>query len=242
MSRTGAPMRRIVHAWRRNGWRLLGPVLLHNIARGLRRLRGQGGAARASELDRRLGLDTWREESTALMRIDGTNELRGNRYQPVGEAAFHRVVARLGIDPARYAFVDYGSGKGRALLLASALPFRRVLGVEHARELHEAALANVARARDALPGAARIECMWSDATTFAPPAGPLACFLYNPFDGTVLRALLDRLAASAAAEPRDIRLAYLNPVHRDVADAHPALQLQLEEPDLAIYRVLPARR
>ena len=41
MSRTGAPMRRIVHAWRRNGWRLLGPVLLHNVARGLRRLRPQ---------------------------------------------------------------------------------------------------------------------------------------------------------------------------------------------------------
>jgi len=37
-----------------------------------------------AELDRRLGIDTWREESAALMHGDGANLMRGNRYQPVG--------------------------------------------------------------------------------------------------------------------------------------------------------------
>lgn len=238
MSKHGAFRRRLVYAWRRHGWRLFGPVLLHNLARGFARLRGRHVASRAGEIDRRLGLDTWREESTALMDVDGANLMHGNAYQPVGEAAFRRVVARLGIDPAGHDFVDYGSGKGRALLLAAELGFRRIFGVEYARELHEAALANVARARGACPGAERIECVWSDAAAFVPPAGDLVCFLYNPFDGTVLRALLDRLAASVAAAPRDILVAYLNPLHRDVADAHPALTLQHAEADLAVYRVV----
>ena len=240
MTRSGALGRRLAYAWRRHGWRLFGPVLAHNLAHALGRLRGAGRAERAGELDLRLGIDTWRAESTALMRIDGANLMRGNGYQPVGEAAFRGVVARLGIDPAGYAFVDYGSGKGRALLLASAFAFRRVVGVEYARELHEAALANLARARGALPGADRIDCVWSDATAFPPPGGPLVCFLYNPFDGAVLQALIDRLAASFAQEPRDILLAYLNPVHRDVADAHPALALQRADADLAVYRVVAA--
>ena len=38
MTRTGASWRRLAYAWRRHGWRLLGPVLLHNLARGLDRL------------------------------------------------------------------------------------------------------------------------------------------------------------------------------------------------------------
>ena len=242
MTRTGASWRRLAYAWRRHGWRLLGPVLVHNLARGLDRLRGRANVPRVGELDRRLGIDTWRAESTALMRIEGANLMRGNCYQPVGEAAFRRVVARLGIDPAEHAFVDYGSGKGRALLLACELGFRRVVGVEYARELHEAALANMARARGALPGVERVECAWSDAAAFEPPGGKLVCFLYNPFDGTVLRALLDRLSASFAAEPRDILVAYLNPVHRDVADAHPALAPRHAEDDLAIYRVVAGPR
>lgn len=238
MHNASAFQRRLEYAWRRHGWRLFGPVLLHNVARGLGRLRGRGVAARPSELDGRLGTDTWRQESTALMHVDGDNLVRGNGYQPVGEAAFRRVVASLGIDPARHGFVDYGSGKGRALLLACELGFRRVVGVEYARELHEAAQENLARARGVMAGTERIECVWSDAAAFPPPEGDLVCFLYNPFDGTVLRALLDRLSASFASAPRRILVAYLNPVHRDVADAHPALALQHAQGDLAVYRVV----
>ena len=44
-----------------------------------------------------------------------------------------------------YGFVDVGAGKGRALLLAAELPFRKIIGVELNEELTRIAQKNVAR-------------------------------------------------------------------------------------------------
>ena len=46
-----------------------------------------------------------------------------------------------------FAFVDMGSGKGRALLVASELPFAKIVGVELSQELHQIAEENVRRYR-----------------------------------------------------------------------------------------------
>src|ERR1700719_3166712 len=42
-----------------------------------------------------------------------------------------------------YTFVDIGAGKGRALLLAAELPFRKVIGVELSEELARIAQKNI---------------------------------------------------------------------------------------------------
>ncbi len=57
--------------------------------------------------------------------------------------ALRYAIASLGIDVRRFVFVDLGSGKGRALLVASTLPFLRVEGVEFSAELHQIALDNI---------------------------------------------------------------------------------------------------
>ena len=46
-----------------------------------------------------------------------------------------------------WSFVDIGSGKGRVVMLAIGYPFRRVIGVELAPELHAIAQENLSRFR-----------------------------------------------------------------------------------------------
>ena len=89
-----------------------------------------------------------------------------------------------------YTFVDLGAGMGRAMMLASAYPFRAIVGVE----LHPA-LARIGRRNLALWRAAgltgvpmRMRCC--DAVEFALPAGPCVAFLFNPFGAPVLRRVL----------------------------------------------------
>jgi tRNA1(Val) A37 N6-methylase TrmN6 len=39
-----------------------------------------------------------------------------------------------------YTFIDFGSGKGRALLMAADLQFKSLIGIELRKELHDKAL------------------------------------------------------------------------------------------------------
>ena len=69
-------------------------------------------------------------------------------YEPVPVEAFAELVATLPEELVRTAaFVDVGCGMGRALLLASELPFRQVVGIELSPALHAIARENVANAR-----------------------------------------------------------------------------------------------
>src|SRR6266487_940212 len=57
-------------------------------------------------------------------------------YQPTVEEEFAQILRCLsGIDLSAFTFVDLGSGKGRALLIASMYPFARIVGVEVQPEL-----------------------------------------------------------------------------------------------------------
>src|SRR5580692_8694630 len=55
-------------------------------------------------------------------------------YQPTDPALFHEMLDGLAsqayLDFRGFTFLDFGSGKGRTLLMASDYPFRRIIGVE----------------------------------------------------------------------------------------------------------------
>ena len=77
------------------------------------------------------------------------HDLHNNGYFAVAPSVFHSImramVERLHLDFQRFGFVDLGSGKGRALLLASDYPFREVIGVELSPKLDRIARDNIAR-------------------------------------------------------------------------------------------------
>jgi hypothetical protein len=53
--------------------------------------------------------------------IPSPNWIEGNDYLPIEPERFKRVLASLDITFEDFTFVDFGSGKGRALLLASGI-------------------------------------------------------------------------------------------------------------------------
>jgi SAM-dependent methyltransferase len=107
-------------------------------------------------------------------------------------------------------FVDLGAGMGRAVLLASALGFKAVIGVE----LHPT-LAGIARKNAALwRGAGRevgpMRIVEGDAAEFELPAGPVLVFLFNPFGAPVMRRLLKNLGMQLQLRPAAVSLLYVN--------------------------------
>src|SRR5215469_11602963 len=71
--------------------------------------------------------------------------LLNSSYQPIEPDIFHEMLSAVPADFRHYTFIDIGSGKGRALLLASESRFRRIIGIELLPELNRIAQANIAK-------------------------------------------------------------------------------------------------
>jgi SAM-dependent methyltransferase len=142
-----------------------------------------------------------------------------------------------------YTFLDIGCGKGRALLVASELPFRDVIGIELNPKLALIARANAeiwTRSHAADPTApllAPIEVLVQDALDLALPAGPTLIFLFHPFEAPLLRKVLRRIESqiaehasisaanvTAPAPQFDLDILYVNAECASVLDRHPAFK------------------
>src|SRR5207248_4009406 len=108
------------------------------------------------------------------------------RYGPSGEHGVRASLEKLHIDPCHFTFIDFGSGKGRVLLIAAGLPFRAVVGIEFSRELHEIAVQNIARFPSDLICAGVVTSRCGDAASFPLPPSNLVCYFHNPFGPPVL--------------------------------------------------------
>ena len=112
--------------------------------------------------------------------------------------------------------MDVGAGKGRALLLAAELPFRKVIGVELSEELAGIAQGNVERwSRASRTNAKKVRVVLGDATKFRWPRTPLLVYLYNPFACSLIAQIAERLAVVAASASGLVDLLYVNPTCAD---------------------------
>ncbi len=145
-------------------------------------------------------------------------------YYGVAPSAFDSALRRLALPWSDFTFVDIGCGKGRALLLSLAFPFRRAIGIELSPELAEIARKNLQtfEAPWRCPNVST-EVFTADATTVPLPTGPLICFLYHPFAAPIMRRFLEHVLAAARAESREIYLLYTNPELAHLLEATPGI-------------------
>jgi SAM-dependent methyltransferase len=152
------------------------------------------------------GPDGWTYLSD--LEIPSENWIRGNNYAPADPERFRTVIAGLPIRFEEYVFVDFGSGKGRALLLASEFSFKKVIGLEFSPELHATAQQNIAKYWPPERKCAAVESLCMDFLEFPLPLEPLVLFFFNPCDTTILARVLARIEQSLIAHPREIYLVY----------------------------------
>lgn len=196
--RHGTALRLLIDSLKRRG-------VKGTVARG-RRLIAQRQAARhksreSKAFDAERGIDTATWVRVPDLETASPNQEYAVRYEPSSVEEFTLLMEKLRrhVDVRDFTFVDYGSGKGRVLILAAEHPFERIVGVEFDGSLDRVARENVATLG---ADAARIETFVMDAVTFDPPGGPLVLYFFHPFGVPVLRPVLARLRASLEDDPR----------------------------------------
>jgi SAM-dependent methyltransferase len=185
--------------------------------------------------DARWGTDTSGVVAKAALRLEGEHASFASDYEPIQVPVFRSIMRDLRIDHADYAFIDFGSGKGRALLMAAQYPFRRIIGVELSPVLHEAAMRNVAAFERRKAAGARIELLCEDALRYRIPDEDAVCFFYNPFGRPLVEKLIANLEASLARAPRRLVVVYRNPVCADLFDRAPFLGLAAARRTYRVY-------
>lgn len=168
-------------------------------------------------------------------------------YEATDPAAFRVMLGELPIEPARYAFLDLGSGKGRVVLLAATAGFRRVVGVEASPTLHAIACRNLRAWARSGGDARRVRLVCADAAEIAPPAGPCVLYLFNPFRERTLARVLLNVKRSLEENPRDLWIVYYNPQLSYMLQASPLLARVrvgrgFQQGDYAIWRARAALR
>ncbi|MEG3123578.1 class I SAM-dependent methyltransferase [Sphingomonas sp. GB1N7] len=173
-----------------------------------------------SKFDDQLGLDTGGIQRLHDLTIASGNSRFGTSHIASDPAEFAAALGSVDIPIPGTTFIDLGSGKGRALILALDFGFARIVGIEFARELYEIAQANVARLTSQDDRATRIEVFCDDATTVDLPPEPTIFYLFHPFDSSVMRLVARNARASWQANPRPMRVVYVNPQYlQDWTDA-----------------------
>src|SRR5882724_6223120 len=128
--------------------------------------------------DLRHGTETLRWTFLQDLALESENKIHGVNYQASKAAPLLRVLREFKVSK-EGTFVDFGSGKGRALMLAAEYGFDRVVGVEFAAELCAIAKRNLAAFRQRLGRPVNVEIAEIDAAKFVISPDQTVFYLYN---------------------------------------------------------------
>lgn len=191
-----------------------GPLALVNL------IRGRGGLSYVRQITRYMiceklftlwdakhSVDTNGEVDIRDVDVIGSHEDAGAAVSS-SPSTFRYLSRFFPKDPASYTYVDLGAGKGRTVLLASTMGFRRVIGVEFAGALCEIATRNVQTFRHPRANPAICSIVHADASQYKLPNDNLVLYLASPFGPDVWRLFLENLAQSYRDSPRHIIMVF----------------------------------
>lgn len=109
-------------------------------------------------------------------------------------------------------FLDVGCGKGSVLRQAAKYPFNRIVGIDFDGRLVDIAKRNFEK----LKMSERVQCIQVDARTYADYGDFDFFYFFNPFDGDMMREVVEKIVAQSNSE---FTIIYHNPVFYTVIES-----------------------
>ena len=148
----------------------------------------------------------------ASVRELGLSADRSHDYRHSGGIHLENVLNGLNITR-EDAIVDFGSGKGGALITFAKYPFAKITGVELLPEL-----AAIAEQNFKILKISNVTMVVSDAAEFTDLDDYTYFYFYSPFPRNVMAAVLHNIQSSLLEKPRGVHLIYCNPEFHDILD------------------------
>ncbi len=170
--------------------------------------------------------------------LDGPEEVKkhASKYEGICLKMFRKLFHYVEWQYRDSTFVDFGCGKGAALVFASDFGFKKVIGIEYANQLSEIAIRNLQKHFVKTGRKTDYEIINADASKYEIPAETDCFYFYNPFDAILLDRVIQNIIKSLEEKPRRILILYANALHHEVIDRYGFKTIKyLPKSELDIY-------
>lgn len=190
---------------------------------------------RELNFDRIHGTDTDGYTEPSEFGLESPNIKHASYYVSSKLRTFEFLVRKLPRIAKDYSFVDVGCGKGRVLIRAIELGFRKIYGVDLSPRLVDIAVRNMERCSHC----ASIKCQ--DACDYQFPDDDLVVYMFNPFREAVMQRFIRNLEDFIRRSHRKVYIIYATPFEEHILQGSPLLRKSAgEHNEYCIYESLRA--
>lgn len=190
--------------------------------------------------DMKYQIDTINTEQLDNLDIDSPNKAHGVYYEGTNAHIFKKAFSSFKINPPNSCFIDFGSGKGKAMFMAAEMGFGKVIGVEFSIELVEICRKNLEIFKAKSKGKTEFEIIHMDASQYEIPTDANLLFFSNPFNEILTTKVIDNILRSHDRSPREMWVIHLYPQGNMAFAKHPRFHLEHESDDGFVFRLNPA--
>lgn len=152
----------------------------------------------------------WADSGVEVSKTDNAS-----MYDSILVRYLRKLFRVLKIEPGKV-LVDFGSGKGRVLLIASEFGFREVRGIEFSPVSCDIARKNCLVYKAKTKTNTEFTIVESDVLDYKIRDDEDIFYLYQPFTSSILKQVLNNLSESLLSNKRKILIIYCNPVNYQI--------------------------
>jgi len=160
-------------------------------------------------------LDTVKIDNLQHQKIKSENLKRASIYQATNYFLIEHALDFLKKEQANLHLVDFGSGKGRIMVVAAYYGFKKITGIDFSQSLCNEAAINIEKIKPLFPST-DFEIICDDAVNYSIKDDDTIFFFFNPFDEVVMLQVVKNILASLKNDERKIYIVYVNPLHKDI--------------------------
>lgn len=165
--------------------------------------------------EKKYNIDTIVLDRLNNLSIKGDNLAHSSIYQACNYYILEKGFAYLEDINENKNIIDFGSGKGRVLVVAAYHGFKNITGIEFANALCAHAEQNIKKTQPIFP-TVKFNIICDDVVNYKIEKEQNVFFFFNPFDEVIMLEVVKNIRSSLKENSRKVYIMYVNPVHKEI--------------------------
>lgn len=165
--------------------------------------------------EKKYGIQTMPVDDLKRLNVEGENKEHASIYQGANYFLLEKAFDFLKEAGASGDLVDFGSGKGRIMVVAAHYGFQQITGIDFAPALCNAGRKNIGNIKLNFPNV-NFNIICEDAVNYIVGNNDNVFFFFNPFDEKIMLLVVKNILKSFKENPREIYVIYINPMDKEI--------------------------